>query len=274
MDIGPIWRAMLKNKAGFVLIALQIAVTMTIMVNAFAIIQERANNAGRDSGLDRRRDSERPGVPAEPEMGSDPIREPVLLPQVEVESAGERATEDRVEQEQGKVIGRRLGHADVAHADLGLHCPGPVHDFDTATFMPWCHRYRIRGFDGTAPCAEAALDKRLDFPVIDVSNYDQPRAVQPEMGPDPIREAVLLPQVEVEPAGEGTAEDRVVHQQGKVIGRRLGYAHVAHTDFGLYCSGPVHDFDTATFIHQPKRKDAHDVIACGVDFVRGSAIVH
>ena len=52
MDIGPIWRAMLKNKAGFVLIALQIAVTMTIMVNAFAIIQERANNAGRPSGID------------------------------------------------------------------------------------------------------------------------------------------------------------------------------------------------------------------------------
>jgi putative ABC transport system permease protein len=43
---------MLKNKAGFVLIALQIAVTMTIMVNAFAIMQERANNAGRESGLD------------------------------------------------------------------------------------------------------------------------------------------------------------------------------------------------------------------------------
>jgi putative ABC transport system permease protein len=52
MDIGPIWRAMLKNKAGFVLIALQIAVTMTIMVNAFAIMQERANNTARASGLD------------------------------------------------------------------------------------------------------------------------------------------------------------------------------------------------------------------------------
>ena len=52
MDIGPIWRAMLKNKAGFVLIALQIAVTMTIMVNAFAIIQERANSVSRESGID------------------------------------------------------------------------------------------------------------------------------------------------------------------------------------------------------------------------------
>jgi putative ABC transport system permease protein len=43
---------MLRNKAGFVLIALQIAVTMTIMVNAFAIMQERSNNAGRPSGID------------------------------------------------------------------------------------------------------------------------------------------------------------------------------------------------------------------------------
>ena len=40
MDIGPIWRAMLRNKAGFILIALQIAVTLTILVNAFGIIQE------------------------------------------------------------------------------------------------------------------------------------------------------------------------------------------------------------------------------------------
>ena len=52
MDIGPIWRAMLKNKAGFVLIALQIAVTMTIMVNAFAIMQERSGKLSRDSGID------------------------------------------------------------------------------------------------------------------------------------------------------------------------------------------------------------------------------
>jgi len=52
MDIGPIWRAMLRNKSGFVLIALQIAVTLTIMVNAFGIIQERAQKMGRASGLD------------------------------------------------------------------------------------------------------------------------------------------------------------------------------------------------------------------------------
>jgi putative ABC transport system permease protein len=52
MDIGPIWRAMLRNKAGFVLIALQMAVTLTIMVNAFGIISERAGKIDRPSGVD------------------------------------------------------------------------------------------------------------------------------------------------------------------------------------------------------------------------------
>ncbi len=52
MDIGPIWRAMLKNKAGFVLIALQVAVTLTIVVNAFGIIQERSGKIDRDTGID------------------------------------------------------------------------------------------------------------------------------------------------------------------------------------------------------------------------------
>lgn len=52
MEFGPIWRAMLRNKTAFVLIALQIAVTMAIMVNAFAIIQERMRLMDRPSGID------------------------------------------------------------------------------------------------------------------------------------------------------------------------------------------------------------------------------
>ena len=52
MDIGPIWRAMLRNKAGFILIALQMAVTLTILVNAFGIIQENSRKISADSGLD------------------------------------------------------------------------------------------------------------------------------------------------------------------------------------------------------------------------------
>jgi putative ABC transport system permease protein len=43
---------MLRNKAGFVLIALQIAVTLMIMVNAVGIIQERSARSARPSGLD------------------------------------------------------------------------------------------------------------------------------------------------------------------------------------------------------------------------------
>ena len=52
MELGPIWRAILRNKGSYALIALQIAVTMAIMVNAIAIIQERVANMGRPSGVD------------------------------------------------------------------------------------------------------------------------------------------------------------------------------------------------------------------------------
>jgi putative ABC transport system permease protein len=52
MELGPIWRSMLRNKGGFILIAVQIAVTMTIMVNAVAIIQQRSGDMARPSGLD------------------------------------------------------------------------------------------------------------------------------------------------------------------------------------------------------------------------------
>lgn len=52
MEIGPIWRAMLQNKGGYLLIALQIAVTMAIMVNAIAIMQERSIKMARPSGVD------------------------------------------------------------------------------------------------------------------------------------------------------------------------------------------------------------------------------
>lgn len=52
MDIGPIWRALLRNKSSFLLIALQIAATMALMVNAIAIIQERSRLMARPSGID------------------------------------------------------------------------------------------------------------------------------------------------------------------------------------------------------------------------------
>jgi len=52
MEIGPIWRAMMRNKTGAILIALQIAVTMAIMVNAVSIMQERSEMMSRPSGVD------------------------------------------------------------------------------------------------------------------------------------------------------------------------------------------------------------------------------
>ena len=52
MELGPIWRALMRNKTSYVLIALQIAVTMAIMVNAINIIQERSAQMARPSGVD------------------------------------------------------------------------------------------------------------------------------------------------------------------------------------------------------------------------------
>lgn len=52
MEIGPILRALTRNKLGVILIALQIAFTMTVMVNAVFIIVERSKAMARPSGLD------------------------------------------------------------------------------------------------------------------------------------------------------------------------------------------------------------------------------
>ncbi len=51
-EIGPIFRALTRNKLGAMLIALQIALTMAIVTNAAFIIQDRAADIARPSGLD------------------------------------------------------------------------------------------------------------------------------------------------------------------------------------------------------------------------------
>lgn len=51
-EIGPIFRALMRNKVGAVLIAIQIAVTMTIVVNSIFIITQRAALMDRASGID------------------------------------------------------------------------------------------------------------------------------------------------------------------------------------------------------------------------------
>lgn len=51
-DIGPIFRSLLRNKLGVILIALQIALTLAIVTNAAFIISERSAEIARPSGLD------------------------------------------------------------------------------------------------------------------------------------------------------------------------------------------------------------------------------
>ncbi|MFT4939660.1 MAG: putative ABC transport system permease protein [Paraglaciecola sp.] len=52
LEIGPILRALMRNKVGALLIAIQIAVTMTIIVNSVFIIVERSQQMKRESGID------------------------------------------------------------------------------------------------------------------------------------------------------------------------------------------------------------------------------
>ncbi|HEY3858054.1 MAG TPA: FtsX-like permease family protein [Gammaproteobacteria bacterium] len=52
MEIRPILSAMLRNKTGAILIALQIALTLAIVCNAMFIIHDRISQMGRPSGMD------------------------------------------------------------------------------------------------------------------------------------------------------------------------------------------------------------------------------
>lgn len=52
MELRPILSAMLRNKTGPILIALQIAITLAIVANSAFIIDQRAEKMNRDTGMD------------------------------------------------------------------------------------------------------------------------------------------------------------------------------------------------------------------------------
>ena len=52
IDIGPIFRSLLRSKLGAVLIVLQIALTMAIITNAAFIVKQRAEHMNQSTGLD------------------------------------------------------------------------------------------------------------------------------------------------------------------------------------------------------------------------------
>lgn len=51
LELGPIFRALLRHKTAALLIILQIALTLTIIVNAVFMIQDRHKDMQRDSGI-------------------------------------------------------------------------------------------------------------------------------------------------------------------------------------------------------------------------------
>ncbi len=52
MEIRPILSALLRNRAGAILVALQIAITLAIVVNAIYVTQQRVEKIGRPTGID------------------------------------------------------------------------------------------------------------------------------------------------------------------------------------------------------------------------------
>jgi len=52
MELGPIWRAAMRNKTGVILIVTQIALTLALMINGITIVQERTRMMARPSGVD------------------------------------------------------------------------------------------------------------------------------------------------------------------------------------------------------------------------------
>lgn len=52
MEIRPILSALLRNRAGAILVALQIAITLAIVVNAVYLAQQRLTKIGRPTGID------------------------------------------------------------------------------------------------------------------------------------------------------------------------------------------------------------------------------
>lgn len=52
MEIRPILSSLMRNRAGAILVALQIAITLAIVVNAIYVTQQRVKHIGRPSGLD------------------------------------------------------------------------------------------------------------------------------------------------------------------------------------------------------------------------------
>jgi putative ABC transport system permease protein len=52
MELGPIWRAAMRNKAGVLLVALQVAFTQALIVNAVAITGRQAEIMDQPSGVD------------------------------------------------------------------------------------------------------------------------------------------------------------------------------------------------------------------------------
>ena len=52
LNIRPILSALLRNRTGAVLVAMQIAIALAVLVNALYIVKQRVDKIGRPTGID------------------------------------------------------------------------------------------------------------------------------------------------------------------------------------------------------------------------------
>src|ERR1700759_5717767 len=52
LDVRPIFSALLRNRTGAILVAVQIAIALAVLVNAVFIVHQRVAKMGRPTGID------------------------------------------------------------------------------------------------------------------------------------------------------------------------------------------------------------------------------
>ena len=52
LNVRPILSALLRNRTGAVLVAMQIAIALAVLVNALYIVMQRIEKVGRPTGID------------------------------------------------------------------------------------------------------------------------------------------------------------------------------------------------------------------------------
>ena len=141
-----------------------------------------AYGVGRDVGTHRSGNAPRTFSPADQESGANAIREPVLLPQVEVEPARERTSQNRINNPQREVQWRGSGLAHVTDTDFGLHSIRAMYYHDPPLVSPGFGVDPGPEAGPARPLAKMSLHQRAHLSGIDVAHHNQARPLGTVLG--------------------------------------------------------------------------------------------